>query len=415
MESRYLEVPAANRILVVGINFTPELTGIGKYTGELVDWLSANGYQCTILTAFPYYPQWAIQSPYLGMLYKWETGEGERVVVRCPLYVPHVPTGFKRIIHDASFLLTALLGLVSIFFRTKHHYVVCIAPPFHLGFLGLMYRFFRGGKLVYHIQDLQIDAAKNLGLIRSQGLLRVLFRLEKFILDRADVVSTISLGMVKRIGEKTKREVVLFPNWVDTKRFFPLTDNQSAREEFGFDDLDRVVLYSGSIGEKQGLEAILDVAETLRGDRSLKFVICGAGPYKGTLEMAARTRGLDNVLFYSLQPIEKLNDFLNMADVHLVIEKGGAGDLVMPSKLTTILAVGGLAVVTTSPGTYLYDEIVENDMGLVGESGVHDQLVNNIKLAIGTDQSEKRLNARAYAEQFLSIDSVIPAFLRHLS
>jgi colanic acid biosynthesis glycosyl transferase WcaI len=75
---------------------------------------------------------------------------------------------------------------------------------------------------LYHIQDLQIDAARDFNLIRSKFIINALFSIEKYILKRADIVSSISKGMIKKIEAKYKREVVFFPNWVDTDVFFPL-------------------------------------------------------------------------------------------------------------------------------------------------------------------------------------------------
>ena len=48
------------KILVYGINYSPELTGIGKYTGEMVEWLVAQGHEVRVITAPPYYPQWQV-------------------------------------------------------------------------------------------------------------------------------------------------------------------------------------------------------------------------------------------------------------------------------------------------------------------------------------------------------------------
>jgi colanic acid biosynthesis glycosyl transferase WcaI len=54
------------KILLYGINFAPELTGIGKYTGEMATWLVAQGHQVRLVTAPPYYPAWAVSPGYSG-------------------------------------------------------------------------------------------------------------------------------------------------------------------------------------------------------------------------------------------------------------------------------------------------------------------------------------------------------------
>ena len=117
---------------------------------------------------------------------------------------------------------------------------------------------------------------------------------------------------------------------------------------------DKIVLYSGSIGEKQGLDAILYAANEFETLGRLKFIICGSGPYKKKLQTMAENLKLDNLRFLPLQPFEKFNQFLNLADLHLIIQKASASDLVMPSKLTTILSSGGLTLITANEGSGLY-------------------------------------------------------------
>jgi len=396
------------RVLVIGINCFPELTGIGRYTGEMVNWLSDNNHECSVVTTFPYYPYWKIQKPYKGNFYKKEVlKNGMLKLYRCPFYVPEKPSGLKRVIHEFSFLLSAFFVILRLLFKKKHDEIICIAPPFHLGFLALFYRFFKGGRLTYHIQDLQIEAARDLKVLKPDWIFNVLFAMERFILRHADRVSTISEGMQKKVAAKTKKEVMFFPNWADTKSFFPLTEREKLKVDWDFSPTDKVVLYSGSVGEKQGLEVLLDIAEDLKEHREIKIVICGTGPYKETLRELSINRKLDNLLFLPLQNNDVFNSFLNMADVHLVLQKADASDLVMPSKLTTILSAGGLPLVTANPGTSLYDVIVKNNMGLVIPPEDYHSLKDAILNCCNGDFDAERINARKYAEEYLDRNNIL--------
>ena len=374
----------------------------------MVNWLSDNGYQCTVITSFPYYPNWKVQSPYSGKFYKKEiTKEGRVVIYRCPFYVPAKPSGLKRILHEASFFISAFFQIIPLFFIKKYDHILCIAPPFHLGFLGLFYRFFKGGKINYHIQDLQIEAARDLKVVKSNLVFKILFGLEKYILKRVDTISSISNGMRNKIIDKSQREVLNFPNWVDTDKFYPLIDKSSVKEEWGYKANDKIVLYSGSIGEKQGLDALIDIAMECLPNSMIKFIICGNGPYKQNLEERAIANRLHNLKFMPLQSSDKFNSFLNLADVHLVLQKSEASDLVMPSKLTTILATGGLVIATANEGTSLYKDIVENDMGIVIKPENNEILKDAILNACQIDHSIKVNNARQYAEKFLNMDVML--------
>lgn len=409
-------------MLLIGGNYYPELTGIGKYNGEMIDMLASQGCSCTVVTSYPYYPYWKVQEPYTkssGWFKKEQKvpADGKSLpieIVRCPHYIPKEPSGLKRIISDFSFCISAFLKTAQLLFTRKFDIVLVVAPPFQLGLLGVLYKKIKGGKFLYHIQDLQIDAAREFKLIKSQLLINILLKIEKYIIKKADVVSSISQGMIRKIQLKYQREVVFFPNWVDTEIFFPLNEKEKLKAEFDFDASDKIILYSGAIGEKQGLEAILLSAKALEDNPDLKFVICGSGPYKEKLEEIKESQNLKNVIFLPLQPFEKLNSFLNIADIHLVLQKANAADLVMPSKLTAILSVGGVAIITASEGSSLYDVVVAHKMGVLIEPEDSDTLVSAIDRTLKNNDNTIPKNARLYAEQYLSIGEIFRRYAVHM-
>jgi colanic acid biosynthesis glycosyl transferase WcaI len=258
---------------------------------------------------------------------------------------------------------------------------------------------------------MQIEAARDLKMIKSQKLINFLFKMERYIFRQAEVVSSISEGMVRRIREKAGKDVVLFPNWTDTKVFYPLDERAGVlRKELGYSNSDKIVLYSGSIGEKQGLDAILHAADALRVLPQVKFIICGSGPYKTVLQRLAANLKVENVRFLPIQPFEKFNLFLNMADLHLIIQKAGASDLVMPSKLTTMLSVGGLSLITANEGTGLYKVVKKHEMGILVPAENQTALNEGIRNAVNGDYTHLSHNARKYAEDYLAINKTMQNF-----
>jgi colanic acid biosynthesis glycosyl transferase WcaI len=405
------------RILLIGYNFSPEPTGIGKYSGEMMYWLAKKGYDCEVITAYPYYPYWKVQEPYTNSRFQYKTEQevfpstGKLTVHRCPMYVPAKPSGIKRILLDFSFLISATFKLLQLAFAKKFDVVLVVAPSFQFGLLGALYKKIHKATFVYHVQDMQIEAARDLKMIKSEGVIKFLFKLERYIFKKADVVSTISEGMARKMQEKAEKPILLFPNWSDIELFHPIENKALLKPEFGFKPTDKIILYSGAIGEKQGLEAILEAANQYRNREDLKFIICGSGPYKETLQKIANTLNLENVFFLPLQPFEKFNQFLNMADVHLVIQKANASDLVMPSKLTTILAVGGLALITANEDSGLHTLVKQHGIGLLVDAENQQALNIGIETATTSENGFIMHNARAYAEQYLSIEKVMQSFV----
>lgn len=399
------------RVLIFGINYSPELTGIGKYTGEMGSWLAKQGHYVHVVTAMPYYPEWEVHPSHKGKMWFTEVIDGAKVH-RVPLYVPKEVSSAKRIIHEFSFVMGVLPYWFKFLFSKKFDVIFCAAPPFHLGMLPVMLSKLKGIPMVSHVQDLQVDAAKELGMIKNKTFLNIMFGLERLILKKSTKVSTISLGMEQKIAAKgiPASQQIMFPNWVDESAIKPLPKEQSLRSEFGIGMDDKVVLYSGNLGEKQGLESIIEAAKLYKHRNDVYFIIVGSGGAKEKLQQMAAEAELSRVQFYPLQPYEKLSALLATADVHLVLQKKSAADLVMPSKLTGILSAGGCAIVTAEPGTSLYTVMHQHNMGLLCEPEDTIALSETIGKAINTDLSEYRANARRYAEQFLSKENILKKF-----
>lgn len=408
------------RILLISNFYYPELTGIGKFNGEMIEWFSKQGHECAVVAPYPYYPAWKIQDPYVDKSYWFKHEQIRRLnnglidLYRCPHYIPNFPTGRKRLLSDLSFFVSAFLKILFLLLSKKYDYVIVVAPSFHLGFLGMLYQKIKGVKFVYHIQDLQIEAAYELGMLKHKFLIRLMLNLEKVILKRADFISSISEGMMKKIQKKCNRSIVLFPNWVDLNSFFPIVEKKKIKSKLNIGDSFKIVLYSGSIGEKQGIENLFYSIKEMGFRTDVKFIICSVGPYLDKLIDLTEKMNLKNVIFKPLQLKREFNELLNIADLHLVLQKNNANDLVMPSKLANILAVGGLVLVTAKPVTSLYDIIVDNKIGLVIGQENHSLLTLAILEALDKPNVELKKNAREYVVKNLDINIVIFNFFSQI-
>ncbi|HJT74793.1 MAG TPA: hypothetical protein VJ720_12255, partial [Chitinophaga sp.] len=95
---------------------------------------------------------------------------------------------------------------------------------------------------------------------------------------------------------------------------------------------------------------------------------------------------------------------------HLVIQKANASDLVMPSKLTTILAVGGLALITANNGTSLHDLVSRYNMGILVNAEDQQALTEGIVRAVQDNVSDIAMNGRSYAETHLAVGKIMSRF-----
>lgn len=337
-------------LLIVGLNFAPELTGIGKYTGEMAAWFAGRGHRVTVITTPPYYPSWKVPSGYRSWAWQAESWKGCSVI-RGPLYVPHRVSGARRIAHLGSFALSSALPALYQALRGKPDLVLAVAPSLLAAPIALAAGCLASAKTWLHVQDLEIEAAFELGILKSRRMMNAVLSAERRLLSQFDLVSSISpkmLEAIERKGISTER-LMLMQNWVDTGRIFPLRSPHALRPALGVRMGRCVALYSGSMGQKQGLEVIIGAARELSSlaDGSPMFILAGDGPERPRLESEAN--GLSNVIFLPLQSEERFNELLNTADVHLLPQRLDAADLVMPSKLGAILAVGKPVVAMVPP------------------------------------------------------------------
>jgi colanic acid biosynthesis glycosyl transferase WcaI len=405
-------------MLVYGINYAPELVGIGKYTGELCEWLVTQGYDVKVITAPPYYPYWSVQKPYNGWRYKKESINGVEVY-RCPIWVPRKTTWPRRALHLASFGLSSLPVLLMSL-RWRPDVLFAIEPTIFSAVLAAITSRFASFKSWLHVQDLELDAALSLHLVSDRTLSRAMLSVERRAMRAFDKVSTISNAMVNRLHKKyvEPSRTTLLLNWVDARKLSPVPSESSLRKEWNISAHKRVVLYSGNLGRKQGLEIIVDVAKDfMQKHPDVLFVVVGDGVARLELLSTARAAALPNVIFKPLQPLDKLGALLAIADVHLVLQRKGAADLVMPSKLSGIWAAGGAVVVTCEPGTEIHNVVGQNDLGLIVEPDSARALTHGLErlLADPALLEKYRSKSRAYVLQNLDKEIVLRGFKEELT
>ncbi len=235
--------------------------------------------------------------------------------------------------------------------------VLLVEPTLFCALQTLLVARCSGARSWLHVQDFEVDAAFGLGDLSPSLARNWAFAVERRIMSAFHRVSAISKRMIDRLSVKgvDPSRRILFANWVDTEEIFPLEGPSPLRKELGIAESTVVALYSGSMGKKHGLELLVDAARRLSSHPDLRFVFCGEGP--GREMLADKAKDLPNVSLLPVQPAGRLNDLLNLADVHLLPQLADAADLVMPSKLTGMMASGRAIIATVLPGTQLFEAL----------------------------------------------------------
>ena len=412
-----LPIKGALKILIYSLNYAPDKVGIGKYSGELGSALSSRGFSVHAITAPPYFPRWVISSEYRNSYVNYYR---ENVLIHsCPLWVPPNPNSIARLIHLLSFALTSffpLLGQRS----WQPDVILTVAPAFFCAPGALMLTKLCGPSCVswLHVQDFELDAAFELGMLKGKFLRRLAEVVEKSILHRFDCVSSISKQMVNKLESKgvAPSSTVLFPNWVNLDEIYPiptLTRKFNCfRLKLNIPHDSVVLMYSGSMNQKQGLELIVEAIQFLSDIPGLFWLFAGEGPMKPYLLRA--TALFPQVIHFPLQPAELMNDWLNAADIHLLPQKAGAADLVLPSKLLGILASGRPVVATSTHGSALAE--LASEAGACTSPGDAHAFADALRHLIA--DPEQRLmagkRARKLAEERFGKDAVLERFEQQL-
>jgi colanic acid biosynthesis glycosyl transferase WcaI len=294
----------------------------------------------------------------------------------------------------------------------KPEIVFTVEPTFFAAPVALLSAAVSGAASWLHVQDFEVDAAFKLKLLPADGMMHAGAKwLEKFFTGCFSRVSSISNKMVDCITATghVRGDVFLFPNWGDIELVRPalVGSSNSFREEFGLTNK-VVFLYSGNMGEKQGLDAFGPLVEAFKDDARAHFLFCGDGVYRKKLVKLVSQRA--NVTMLPLQPQDRLNELLNAADIHLLPQKRGAADLVMPSKLNGILASGRPVIAMADEGSQVAQVVAGCGLAVPTEDPEALRAACVRLLESAELRASLGLAAREYAVKYLSKERVLRRF-----
>jgi colanic acid biosynthesis glycosyl transferase WcaI len=388
------------RVIVWGINYAPEITGIAPHNVALCEFLRRAGVDVEMVTTFAYYPAWRKARSDRLLLFRTDH-INDVPVHRCWHFVPQRVSAWKRIVHEATFIVSSTARILLL---PRADVYVVVSPPLVLGLAAWLVSVLKRAPFVFHVQDLQPDAAVGLGMLRAGWFTRVLYWLEAFAYQHAIRVSGISAEILDAFRRKgvPEQKLVLFPNGVvipdDTQ--IPARGGFRAKNAFAADEF--LAVYAGNLGVKQGLNILLDAAERLRGDNGIQIIICGDGAERAALQRVIEDRCLTNVSMLPLKFGLDYHELLVDCDLSLITQQSGSGNAFFPSKLLVTLAYASPVVTVADEESALARAVAEGQFGLNLRPGQPDELaVAFRRLAQDREQLRHwRENGRVYVKRF---------------
>jgi colanic acid biosynthesis glycosyl transferase WcaI len=345
-------------ILITTSYYWPEGAGSAPYLTGLAEYLSTRGHHVVVATTFPHYPDW--RSSAGRRLMRTDTRAGVRIRRRWT-YVPSRQSVAHRALYETSLYI---LGVTALPMRPRPDVVIGTCPSLASGVLAAtastLYRAPYG--LIF--QDLMGLAAAQSGVAGGGKVASVVREAELALARRAERIALIAEGFRAYFeeGRVDPERIVRLRNW--TRRAEPTETAAQTRARLGWGTDEYVCLHGGNMGQKQGLDNLLETAALLRGER-VRVVLAGDGNDRSRLQAKAKELELDNVDFVELQGPGRWEEIMQASDILLVNQRPSVADMSLPSKLTSYFAAGRPIVAAASAESETRQEIEAARAGYV--------------------------------------------------
>jgi len=400
------------RILILSINYWPEVTGIGAFTTYRAEYLAATGHEVEVCTTFPYYPNWKVPPEYSGKLGLKEKRNGVSIV-RSYSYIPTRVTALKRILFEASFIIGVTLRALL---RKRPDVLLVVSPPLGLAATAILLSRLWSIPYVFDVEDLQPDSASDLGMLPKWAV-KLLYKVENAAYRHARLVTTLTPSMRQKIVDKgfaADKVELLEPRMDDSLIDLPPEEGIAFRQRYNLGEK-FLATHSGNMGVKQGLDVILDAAALNRADDSMLFLCVGNGSDCERIKRRAAELDLGNVRFLPLLDETDFRGLMAASNVCLVTQQRSVSEIFFPSKIVTYLAAGRPMIASVNPECEVARMTRESGAGRVVEAENPRALLEAVCELRNADLRKAGENARAYASMRWSSGRVLEHLERSLT
>jgi colanic acid biosynthesis glycosyl transferase WcaI len=399
------------RVLLLIIQFPPDVNPTGVLMSQLSDGLVACGHEVFVVTTFPHYEKFEVWEQYRGKLAEREQLKGLDILRLIVFANGRKQRMFYRLISYLSFNILATLTLLTSW--RSYDVILCPNGSFFTGLTAFIGRGLRKTPIIYNVQDLYPETFVRAGQLRNQTAIAILERLEGLMYRLATHVTVIAPAFKRNLLAKRMppQKVSVVPNFVDAEFIQPLPRQNDFSAEHNWHEK-FVVLYAGNLGYVYDLETLLQAAACLRDHTQILFVIVGDGVTKATLKAKAEALQLDNVCFMPFQPRERLPWLRASSDLQVSLYQHGAAKYSLPSKIYEIMASGRPLLASADPNSDVWNLVNETGCGLCVEPENVEQLADAIKSLYNNPAQREQMGVqgRRQAEQHFSKQAVVTQY-----
>ncbi len=391
-------------ILIVSQYFWPENFRINDLAQEWVD----RGHRVTVLTGVPNYPGGVVFEAFSDAPKSFDAYAGARVV-RVPM-LARASGAVRLFLNYLSFVLGAcLFGPWRL--RGEHADVIFVfePSPVTVGLPALLLGRIKRAPVVFWALDLWPETLSAIGVVRSPRLLAWVGQLVRFIYERCTLVLGQSKGFLTSIAKycSDASKIRYFPSWAE--EVFQDSD-QSLAPEVSVQPGVFNVVFAGNVGDAQDMPAVVEAADLLRHNMSIRWLIVGDGRRSAWLAQEVERRGLqERVLLLGRFGVERMPSFYAHADALLVsLKKDPVFSMTIPGKVQSYL-MAGVPVLGMLDGEGA-QVITDANAGLVCAAGDSAGLAAAVLTLAAMSRDERvalGASGRAFAQREFGRDSLM--------
>lgn len=387
------------KILIISQYFYPETFRVNTLCTELVK----RGHDVTVLTGYPQYPQGKIYDGYgFGIPYEteWNGAKIERIKMR-----PRGKTPLGLVLNCYSFVREGNKWVKKCKDKYDAIYVFEVSPV-TVGLPAVKYKEKFGTPIFFNVQDLWPENVEIVLGIQNRVIIGVINKIVDKIYSASDRILCSSNSFVENIANRgvSKDKLVFWP------QFCLQPDLSNLTKPSCYSDDHFNIVFTGNIGEAQGLDLLVDAAEKLK-DTNVRWFLVGDGRAREKLEKRVADCNLGNyITFIGKVSEEEANRYIHFADcAYLSFKKNKLFDMTLPAKLQSYMACG--TPILAAAGGESAHVVRKAQCGFVCEQDA-DSLADIIRreVLVSQDIAEMKTRAKTYFEEHFSKDMVVGQF-----
>ena len=366
------------RILIYSLVFSPDGVSTAYLYNDLALGFQKKGHEVCVLTTTPHFNlineslyKQPLKKRFLGLFYTSDFNG---------IKVYHIPLKKYKgtLFRILSFVYWHKMSFFIGLFLKRPDVILTPSPPLTSGFLAILLAKIKGAKTIYNVQEIYPDLIIHLGHLKNTFLINILKRLERFVYNSSNAVTTIDKQFYNTIKPRIKQEnsLHIIPNFVDIDLY--LTESSmKLPDEFLSEPGVTNMLYAGNVGLAQEWDLVLNLAKEIR-DESIIIWIIGEGVKKEYLKSQIEKQQISNIKLLPYQDRKYMPAINLFADFHFIAMDINMENEGFPSKVYSIMSSGRPMVVVSSENTPITSFLNETDTALL----VKDHSLSGFKNAV---------------------------------